>query len=102
MDRLAPHSEAESPCIVIRRDGRQEHRERDLALPLGLGDAFDLGTQPWLRAERQIDRLGERQWLAARGDRVERGLVGVTRKRRRWRWRRSRIRATWGAFDRRW
>ena len=49
--------------------------------PPGLGDAFELGTQPWLRAIRLIDRLGERQRLAARGDRLEGSLVGISRKR---------------------
>ncbi len=80
LDGLAPHPEPESPRIETAGDDGQERRERDLLLPLGLGDALELSAQSRLSVERQIDRLRECQWLAAGGDRIEGGLVGITRK----------------------
>src|SRR5207244_151077 len=56
-NRLPAHAEAINSRIVIRRNGGQECRGRDLLLPSGLSDALELGTQPRLRAIRQVDCL---------------------------------------------
>ena len=98
-DRFAPHSEGEATHIVIAGDGGQERRERDLLLASGLGNALELGAEPRLRAERQMDSLGEGQRFAGRGDGVEGGLVGFSRGGDRGRRRPVTIPPGWRPFD---
>ena len=73
--------EVESTPIETEPGSGEEGRERDLLEPAGLSDGLELGTQPRLRAERHIDRLRDRQRLAAGRNGLKRGLVGIARKR---------------------
>jgi len=91
----------ESTPVEAEAGGGEEGRERDLLEPSGLIDVLELGTQPRLSAERHIDRLRDRQRLAAGGDGLERGLVGIAWKRRGGR-RMVRIRPLWRLYDSGW
>jgi hypothetical protein len=74
---LAPHSERITTDVIVAGDDGQERRKSDLLKPAGLVDVFELGTQLRLKAKRHLDRFRECQRLAARGDGVERRLVGI-------------------------
>ena len=101
LDRKTLRPEPESTPVEAEAGGGEEGRERDLLEPSGLIDGLELGTQPRLRAERHIDRLRDRQRLAAGGDGLERGLVGIARKRRGGR-RMVRIPPLWRLHDSGW
>src|SRR5208283_850719 len=100
-DRKTLHPEPESTPVEAEVGGGEEGRERDLLEPSGLIDGLELGTQPRLSAERHIDRLRDRQRLAAGGDGLERGLVGIARQRRGGR-RMVRIPPLWRLHDSGW
>src|SRR5271166_3820414 len=72
--------EVESTPVEVEPSSGEEGGERDLLEPSGLSDGLELGTQPRLKAERRINRLRDRQRLAAGRDGLERGLVGIARK----------------------
>src|SRR5208337_828893 len=101
LERKTMRPEVESTPVEAETGGGEKGRERDLLEPSGLIDGLELGTQPRLRAERHIDLLRDRQRLAAGGDGLERGLVGITRKRRGGR-RMVRIRPLWRLYDSGW
>ena len=98
-DRDAPGVDLISAHAPGHPGGRQEGRSHDLLAASRLRDALELGAEPRLRAERQLDRLGEGQRFAGRGDGVEGGLVGISRGGDRGRRRPVTIPPGWRPFD---
>jgi hypothetical protein len=74
---LAPYSKRITTNVIVAGEAGQECRKSDLLEPAGLVDGFELGTQLRLKAKRHFDGFRECQRLAARGDGVERRLVGI-------------------------
>src|SRR5208337_3942044 len=81
LERKTMRPEVESTPVEAEPGSGEKGRERDLLQPAGLSDGLELGTQPRLRAEGHINRLRDRQRLAAGGNGLECGLVGIARKR---------------------